>query len=73
MPGFHCRVRLLLAESGPSFHPISADLNGRFREKRTFRSWPLRNQSGTAALRPEADIRLKSTKASANDPNRTSH
>ncbi len=27
--------RPLLAESGPSFHPISADLNGRFREKRT--------------------------------------
>jgi len=29
-------LRPLLAESGPKFHPISADLNGRFREKRTF-------------------------------------
>jgi len=27
--------RPLLAESGPCYHPISADLNGRFREKRT--------------------------------------
>ncbi len=56
---FKIRRRPVVAESGPYFHPILDDLNGRFREKRPFRGWPLRNQSGTAALPPEADIQLE--------------
>ena len=44
----------LLAESGPLKQRSSASLRVRFREKQTFRSWPFRNQSGTAVIHPKS-------------------
>ncbi len=68
---FIFRFHTASADSGRQNQHFSAEFNDRFGEKRTFRSWSLRNQSGTAALPPEADIGLILTERAANDPKRT--